>query len=64
MFIPKNKMMVLIGIIDAGMQTIGNVLTDDEKELINQIADKAALVHNGDANFLEVEVCYANNPKR
>ena len=64
MFIPKNRMMVITAVIDAGLSAIGKVLSDEEREVVNQIADKAALVANGDANFLEVDTVYATNPGR
>jgi hypothetical protein len=62
MFIPKNKMMVITSIIDAGLLSIGIALTDDEMDVVNQLADVAALVANGDASFLEVSACYSCNP--
>ena len=63
MFIPKRDMKVVIAVLDAGLKTIGGVLTPEEREVINRIADRAALCANGDAPWLEVEVCYANKPE-
>jgi len=64
MFIPKDDMKVLISVLDAGLHTIGSVLTSREKEVIHQIADRAALCANGDAPWLEIEICYANKPDK
>lgn len=61
MYIPKNRMHVLVHAIDQALEQPGWRKRDIE--LLNQIADKAALVSNGDANFLEIETCYAHNPK-
>ena len=62
MFIPKSRMMVITAVLDAGLESMGSSLNAKEIEVINQIADKAALVANGDANFLEVDTVYATNP--
>ena len=64
MFIPKNKMMVITSIIDAGLQTIGGVLKDDEREIINRLADKVAQCQMGDGNFLEVQIYYGHKPEQ
>jgi hypothetical protein len=60
MFIPKNRMHVIVHAIDEALKSEG--WQDRDRELLNQIADKAALVSNGDANFLEIDTCYAHNP--
>jgi hypothetical protein len=63
MYIPKNKMSLLLEFISAGIDSpFGHSMDDDEHELINQIRDRAALCQHGDAPFLEVEVCYSENP--
>jgi hypothetical protein len=62
MFIPKDRMKIITSIIDAGLLSIGIALTDDEMDVVNQLADVAALVANGDASFLEVSACYSCNP--
>jgi hypothetical protein len=64
MFIPKSKMSLIGAVLEAAIDSpLGHGLDEDEHELINQIRDKVALCQNGDANWLEVEVCYANKPK-
>ena len=63
MFIPKSRMMVITAAIQLALDDPwAGCLTDEERETLNQVMDKAALVHNGDANFLEMEVCYAHTP--
>ena len=61
MFIPKSKMKILIHAIDTSIQYGG--FTAEEKDLLNQVVDRAALCANGDAPWLEIEVCYANKPE-
>lgn len=64
MFIPKSKMSLIEAFIDAGLESpLGHSLDDDDIEIIHQIRDRASLCKNGDANFLEVEVCYAHKPE-
>jgi hypothetical protein len=50
--------------IDVALTSQSAVFTKEETEALNQLADKAAQVQMGDGNFLEVEVCYAVNPRR
>lgn len=61
MFIPKGKMHILT---DAIAVAINNEnWTDEEIELLHQVSDRASLCQDGDAPWLEVEVCYANKPE-
>ena len=55
-------MHVIVGAIDTALAQKG-LWQERDIELLNLIADKAALVSNGDANFLEIETCYATDPK-
>lgn len=72
MMIPKSKMPMLLKslqfVIDVAEEKydppIDFELTKEDLELVKQIHDRAALCLHGDAPFLEIEVCYANNPKR
>ena len=61
MFIPKNRVWVLIDAIDSAKAAIQ--FGKGDEELLNQIRDRAYLCQHGDANFLEVELCYANKPE-
>jgi len=61
MFVQKRDMKIIIHALDTGIQYGG--FTQEEKELLYQISDKAALCANGDAPWLEIEVCYANKPE-
>lgn len=64
MFIPKSKMPLLNACIEAIFDSpLGHGLDEEDIEIISQISDKISLCQHGDANFLEVEVCYANKPK-
>jgi len=64
MFIPKSKMPLLSACIEAIFDSpLGHSLDSDDAEIINQIWDKVSLCQNGDAPFLEIEVCYANKPE-
>lgn len=64
MFIPKSKMPFLSACIEAIYDSpLGHGLDEEDAEIINQIWDKVNLCLNGDAPFLEIEVCYANKPK-
>ena len=55
---------LILAFIEAGLDSpLGHSLDQDEVEIIRQIYDRAALCQQGDANFLEVDVCYANKPK-
>jgi len=64
MFIPKSKMSLVIELLNAGLDSpFGHSLDHDEREIINQMHDRASLCQDGDANFLEVEVCYAHKPE-
>jgi hypothetical protein len=64
MFIPKSKMPLLSACIEAIFDSpLGHSLDEDDIEIIGQISDKISLCQHGDANFLEVDVCYANKPK-
>ena len=61
MFIPKNKMSLLDAFIDAGLESpLGVGLDEEELQIIYQIQDQVNLCRQGDGNFLQVEVCYAN----
>ena len=72
MFIPKDKMPGLIKalkvVIDcAEGQYDPPVETDlepEELELVKQVYDRACLVLQGDANFLEVSAYYGVRPER
>ena len=62
MFIPKSMMPKIVAMITEYSKAYSKVLSDEDKELLNQMADRAALCMHGDAPFLEVEVCYSENP--
>jgi hypothetical protein len=56
MRIPKSKMNI---IIDAVAVALNNEnWTDEERELLSQISDRASLCHHGDGTALEIEVAY------
>ena len=64
MFIPKSKMSLIMELLSAGLDSpFGHSLDDGERETINQLHDKASLCQHGDAPFLEIDVCYSNNPQ-
>ena len=57
-------MSLVMELINAGLESpFGHSLDDDEREIINQMHDRASLCQHGDGNFLEVEVCYAHKPE-
>ena len=63
MFIPKSMMPKIVAMITEYTDKYSAVLSHEDKELLAQMHDRAALCQHGDANFLEVEVCYAHKPE-
>jgi len=65
MFIPKSKMPFLSACIEAIYDSpLGHGFDEEDVELIAQLSDKISLCQHGDAPFLEIDVCYANNPTK
>ncbi len=65
MLIPKSKMPLIDAMLDAALDSpLGHSLEDDEYEIINQIRKHVSLCQDGDAPFLEIEVCYADKPHK
>ena len=66
MFIPKSKMPALLEMLSFYLDVYRDgptiLVKEEDLEMIRQIHDKASLCQHGDANFLQVEVCYANKP--
>lgn len=63
MFIPKSRMPFITDMLDDYLDGRGHELSPEDIELVHQIRDRASLCQHGDAPFLEIEVCYANEPK-
>ncbi len=57
MFIPKNKMPMLVDELDL-LLSLEEDRSPEMEELIKQIRDRAVLCLHGDANFLEIDVFY------
>ena len=70
MFIPKNKMPMLVKVIDLALEIdeydppVDFEISEEDKEILRNIHDRITLCQHGDAPFLEIEVCYSNNPSR
>jgi len=66
MFIPKSKMPALLLMLNFYLDVYRDgpttLVKEEDLEMFRQIHDRAALCQHGDAPFLEVEVCYSNNP--
>lgn len=68
MFIPKSKMPMLVKVIDLALEIdkydppVDFEISEEDKAILRNIHDRITLCQQGDAPFLEIEVCYSNSP--